>query len=302
MLQHLEAADGDAELLARLHIVDGGLVHRRHGADRFGGKRGDRQVGNALDQRQGGAGLADRGGGRDAHAGERHLGGALAVDRRIAARRDAVRRGIDQEKADAGAIALSAGKPRRDDEFLRAVAVQHQALGAVDDETRAIAPRAGGDVGEIVARLPLGVREGDYEIAAGDLRDQFGAHRLAAAEPQKSAAEHHGRQIWLKRQRPADLFHDDHGLDRTAGRSAVGFVERQSEQAEFGITRPQRAAETARFLAVALARLERVVIGKQSLDAMLQKPLLVGQRKVHFTAPNFLVIASRRVRPDDRLH
>ena len=82
VLQRLEVADGDAELLARLHIVDGGLVHRRHGADRFGGERGDRLVGDALDQREGGAGLADRGGGRNAHAGGGHFGGAFAVDRR----------------------------------------------------------------------------------------------------------------------------------------------------------------------------------------------------------------------------
>ena len=61
MLQHLEAADGDAELLARFHVVDRGLVHGRHGADRLGAQRRDRLVGDALDQRKGGAGLAERG-------------------------------------------------------------------------------------------------------------------------------------------------------------------------------------------------------------------------------------------------
>ena len=85
MLQGLEAADGDAELLARLHVVDGELVQRGHGADRLGGERRDRRVDDALDQGIRRARRADHGVGGDAHAGERDLGGAHAVDGRVAA-------------------------------------------------------------------------------------------------------------------------------------------------------------------------------------------------------------------------
>ena len=60
VLQHLEAADGNAELLARLHVVDGEFVHRCHGADRFGANRRHRHIGDLFDQREGRAGLADR--------------------------------------------------------------------------------------------------------------------------------------------------------------------------------------------------------------------------------------------------
>ena len=108
-----------------------------------------------------------------------------------------------------------------------------------------VAARARRHVGEIVARLPLGMGEGKNEIAARDLRQQIGAHRLAAAEPQQSAGENDGRQIGLERQRAADRLHHDHGLDRPAGRSAVLLVERQSEQAELRIAPPQRAAQAS---------------------------------------------------------
>ena len=80
-------------------------------------------VGDPLDQREGGAGLADRGAGVDAHTAQRHFGGAQAVDRTVAAHGDAVRGGIDQKEPDAVAVALAAGESRRHDEFFRAIAV-----------------------------------------------------------------------------------------------------------------------------------------------------------------------------------
>src|SRR5258708_22400412 len=52
MLERLEGADRDAELLARLQVLDCELVHHRHRADRLGGERGDGEVDRALDDRQ----------------------------------------------------------------------------------------------------------------------------------------------------------------------------------------------------------------------------------------------------------
>ena len=57
---------GDAELLARLEVVDRQLVQRRHRADGLGAERGDRLVDDALDQRQRRARLAEQRVGADA--------------------------------------------------------------------------------------------------------------------------------------------------------------------------------------------------------------------------------------------
>ena len=70
---------------------------------------------------------------------KRDLGGAQPVDRRIAAARHAGGIGIDQEQPDPVAIAPLAGEARRDDELVGAVAVQDEALGAVEDVVRAVA-------------------------------------------------------------------------------------------------------------------------------------------------------------------
>ena len=123
--------------------------------------------------------------------------------------------------------------------------------------------------------------EGEKKIAGGDLRDQFGAQRLAAAKPKQTAAEHDGCKIRLKRQRAADLLHHDHGLDRPARRAAVLFVEGQSKEPKLRVTLPQRTAPAVGLLHVALARIECVMVGEQTLDAMLQYLLLFSQREIH---------------------
>ena len=247
-------------------------ANRRHG-----------QIGDLFDQREGRAGLADRH--ICPHAIQRQFGGAQAVHSRIAAHRRAGRFCIDHEQPDAGPIALPAGKPRGHHEFVRAVAVQHQALGAIKDVAAAVAARRYRDVGQIVARLPLDMGERQDEVAARDLRQHICSYRVAGAEPQQSAGEHHGGEIRLKRQSAAQCLHHDHGLNRPAGRPAILLVERQTEQAEFRVTLPHRAAPAAGLLSVAFSRIERIMVGEQTFDALAQQPLFVGQRKIHCQSP-----------------
>ena len=85
VLQHLEAADRHAELLARAQKIDRHFVHRGHGADGFRGKRRDRLMHHPLDRRERLAGLADRGVGPNLHALKRHFRRPQAVHRLIAA-------------------------------------------------------------------------------------------------------------------------------------------------------------------------------------------------------------------------
>ncbi len=160
--------------------------------------------------------------------------------------------------------------------------MENQAFGAIEHIARAVAAGGRGDVGKIVTGLPFGMSEGKPKFAARDLRQEVGAHRVSAAEPDQAAGKNDSCEIGLERQRPADLLHHDHGLDRPTAGAAVFFVERQPKQAKLGIALPHAKTPAARLLHVALARFERVVIGEQPLDAMAQNLLLFGQREIHF--------------------
>ena len=102
VLQRLEGADRDAELLAGLDVLDRGLQQFVHRADRFRAHRGAGFVDHALDQRQRVLGIADRGISADLDAGEGDVGGMQAVLGRIALAGDALGIGRHEEHADAG--------------------------------------------------------------------------------------------------------------------------------------------------------------------------------------------------------
>src|SRR6266851_4082126 len=133
MLQRLEAADGNAELLARLQVLDGELVHHAHRPDRLGDCRGDGEIDGALDDGQRMIARPEQRLGVQPDVAEGDLGGAQAVHRRVALHGDSRCLGIDKEETDAVALALAAGGARRDDEAVGGIAVQHDALGAAKD-------------------------------------------------------------------------------------------------------------------------------------------------------------------------
>ena len=159
--------------------------------------------------------------------------------------------------------------------------MRDHALGAVQHPAAAALLRGGHHVGHVVARLPLAVRERELHAAVGDRRQHARLLRLAAAETHRGAAQHDGRQIRLQDQRAAERLHHQHDLDRAAAEPAVFLGERQTEQPEFGVLRPQRGAPAARFLEVVLALIERVAIGHQPIDAVLQQALFIGECEVH---------------------
>ena len=163
------------------------------------------------------------------------------------------------------------------------VAMHDDALLAFEHIAGAVALCRRQHVEEVVARLALGVREGKRELAGGDPRDELGALRLARAMAQEAAAEDHGGEIGLERERAAERLHDDHGLDRAAAEAAMLLGEGQPEQAELGVLRPQRAAEALGLLRVAPPVLEAVAVGDEPLDALLQEPLFVGEIEIHLS-------------------
>src|SRR5437867_1008915 len=64
---------------------------------------------------------------------------------------------------------------------------------------------------------------------------------------------------------------------------APSSTKRQPEQPELGVFGPQLPAKTFRRLHVGLARLELVMVRQQSLDAVLEQPLLLVQLEVHLS-------------------
>ena len=75
VLQHLEAADRDAELLARAQIVERRIGRRFHRSDRLRQLRGDRAIHRRLDPRQRAFGIAHRHAPRRGPASVAHGGG-----------------------------------------------------------------------------------------------------------------------------------------------------------------------------------------------------------------------------------
>ena len=146
-------------------------------------------------------------------------------------------------------VALVARDARRHDQLVGAVAVQHEALRAVEHIAGAVLLRRGRDVGEVVARLPLGMREGEQRLAGRDLRQQrrparrrsrraAGSRRRARRSRNTARARARGRtppsRSW-SRPAPPPM-----PPCSSANGSAV--------QAELDILLPQRAAPAVRLL------------------------------------------------------
>ncbi len=281
VLQGLEAADRHAKLGAGLEVFDRGLERFIHDADGFRAHRDAGVVDHALDQRQSVVGIADRGIGADLDAGEGDVGGMQAVLRRIALFRNAPGVAGHQKHADATSVTLAALGARGHDQGVGGLAVEHDEFLAVDHPTRSLFLGRGRDVVEIVARVLLELRE-RKGLAAVD--DAGNVRRLLpgrAAAAQEAAADHHGCQIRLQHQRLAQRLHHDHGLDRAGAEAAVVFGERKPEQALFGELAPEAFAPAALLRHVFLALLELVGAAQEAVDAFLEKPLLLGQIKIH---------------------
>ena len=63
------------------------------------------------------------------------------------------------------------------------------------------------------------------------------------------------------------------------------LVERRPGQAELGVVPPHVAGKAVRLFHERLAGLEIVAVGQQTLDAVLEQPLLLAQPEVHLHPP-----------------
>ena len=178
-------------------------------------------------------------------------------------------------------IALAAFGAGGNDQRVGALAVQHDEFLAVDHVTVAFLLRRGRDVVEVVARVLLQLRKGKGLAAVDDAGNMRGLLRVRRAVAQKAAGDHDGRQVGLQHHRLAERLHHDHGLDRAGAKAAIGFRERQAQQALLGELAPDGLAPAALLLLIFLARIEIVGVGQETVDAFLEKALLLGQIKIH---------------------
>ena len=282
VLQRLEAADGDAELLAGLDVFDGCLQRLVHQADGFRTERGAGLVHHTLDQRQCVLCVANRGIRSYLHRGERDVSGVQAVLGRIALLDDALGIARHQEHADAGLVVAAALGTRGHDQRIRVLAIENDEFFAVDDPAGALLLGGGGNVGQIIARVLLELRKGKGLAAIDDGGDVRRLLLGRAAMTQEAAGDHDRRQIRLQHQRLAQRFHDDHRLDSAGAEAAVGFREGQAEQALLGELAPDGFAPATLLLHVFLPLLKLVRIGEQAVDAIFEEALLLGQIEIHF--------------------
>ena len=183
---------------------------------------------------------------------------------------------------------------RGDDQGVGVLAVEHDEFFAVDDPARALLLGGGGDIGEIVARVLLELGERKGLAAVDDAGNMRGLLLGRAAVAQEAAADHHRRQIRLQHQRLAERLHHDHGFDRAGAEAAIGFREGKPEQALLGELAPDGLAPAALLLHVFLARIEIVGVGQETIDAFLEKPLLLGQIKIHVVYSSVYSMRSSR--------
>ena len=132
MLQRLERADRHAELLARLQVLERRVVGVADRADRFRADERGREIDHRLDQRQPVAGVPDERIVGDANAVEHDVRGAHPVERAVAAHGDPGRLAIDEEDADAVGVGDLARRARRHDQHVGVLAVDDDALLAVE--------------------------------------------------------------------------------------------------------------------------------------------------------------------------
>src|SRR5690606_29469225 len=191
-----------------------------------------------LDERQTLALFADQRIRIDLHIFKGDFRSAAAIDRRVVARRNAGSRLVHDEHRHAVAVALAARGASRHDELLCPGRAENNGLITVDDIARTVLLRRGGEVGEVVAALRLGIGEGPDRFAADNAGDMRFLLRGRAAFTQETARDDNSFEVRLDDEVAAELFHDDHGFDGTTAKTALLFGERSREKAKFRELRP----------------------------------------------------------------
>ena len=227
-------------------------------------------VDDVLDQRQRAALVAQQRVAPAPHPGEPHVGGAQLVDAcGTPCSVTPGRAAVDEEQADARRVGVAAARARGHDQRVgggRRAAPTRFSPSSVKPSPHRFAARA--HVRQVVARVALGVREGQPQLALDRARAGCAsaapptrrARRAAAPSPTVAA-------VGLDDQRLAERLHHQHHVDRAAAEAAVLLGERQAEQAHLGeaLPTPSRCSPSAEAT-ILRARVEVVVLAREALD------------------------------------
>ena len=159
--------------------------------------------------------------------------------------------------------------------------MQDHPLVAVEREAVARAAGAQAHLGQVIARAGLDVREGHAALALRDHGQE--ALLLSGRAPPRHelAADPHRRQIGLDDEPLPDRLHDDHHVHRRAAEAVVLGGKRQTHEAHLGQLAPGLLAPSLGRRHDLAARVERVVIGDEALEAVREKLLLLREIEVH---------------------
>ena len=275
ILQRLEGADGNAELLARLGVLDGRLQQSLERADCLGGDGGDAHVVDGEERIERGAFLPHQGFASYEYVLQDDIRGAAPVERSVRLQRDALRVPRDEEDRDA-AVGL-----RRDEEQVGGGRVKDHRFLAAQGEAVAAPRRAGRYLREIVPRTRLAVREHHDPLASRHRREQLSLLRGGSQIAQQSRRHHRAREIRLEQEAAPDPVHGEHRLDGRAAHAAVLLGDGKREQAHLGEAAPHFAAHPFFRAEDALALLESVFAGDEALDGVAELLLFLGEVEVH---------------------
>jgi hypothetical protein len=271
MLQRLEAADGLAELAAGLEVIDGGGHGGFHDADGFGAEGREADVQRRID----GLRYVDR---RVASADfrghglvEQHVGRTLAVERRIAAQRDA---GCCRGKRKQPHAAIVA--PCRYQQQVGTVGMGHHGLAAAELGI--------GNPHGFVTRIL--VREHHDAFAGGDPGQPSGLKVGAGGTANQRRGDHGGGKIGFEQQPGAEGIHCQAGFERAIAQPSMVLVDADGQYAKFGQFLPDFAAPARGRVADAAAALEAVVPGDETTDSIGQRTLVVGEVEIHVAGPH----------------
>ena len=126
------------------------------------------------------------------------------------------------------------------------------------------------------------MRERQTQRAVGDFGKKGLLLLFTSAFRYQGGADHDGRQIWLGDESASECFHQDAGLDRTAAKPAMGFIDRQRQPAEIGEFLPDLGTEAERIGRHAAAVIGVIGLGNEAVDAFAQQSLLVAQGRGPF--------------------
>jgi hypothetical protein len=134
------------------------------------------------------------------------------------------------------------------------------------------------------------VGERQAVLALGQLGQDTLLLGLRAAAGDQAAAQAHVDPVGLHHEALAERLHDQHHVHRVAAEAPVFLREGHAEEAHLGEGRPDRLAPAGGRIHDLGPRVDRVLVGQVTLEAVGQELLLFAQIEVHSPSVAFAMM------------